>query len=61
MARNLWGTISEELKTLEIMGSVATGAGSGVRDFCPDSKKKRKLYEGLIVLCHTTNNRRRIL
>ena len=45
-ARNLWGTISEELETLEIMGDVATGAGLGVREFYPDSKKNENFMRG---------------
>jgi hypothetical protein len=31
------------LETLEIMGDVATGAGSGVREFYPDAKKTKTL------------------
>lgn len=44
-ARNLWGTIPEELETLYIMGNVTTGAGPGVRDFYPDSKKNENFLK----------------
>ena len=43
-ARNLWDTISEELKIHEVVGDVGTGAGLCVRDFYPDVKKTKTLW-----------------